>query len=204
MMLERYLDWVRRTCEIDLPDFRRQAHAHEGGAIYIARHRDIAFLPILSPHLDNVLVIAANSQGGMRLRRYCREARISFTDNAGAGACSRAIEKVRTASDTRNKVIRALRAGQTIIASAEHDREAHLNRGPLVIARRTGCQIVPFSITSSRSIRLPTWDRMRLPLPYSKIGIALHPAITVSRNASRAKLIEIANQLRAVLGFNAA
>ena len=52
--------------------------------------------------------------------------------------------------------------------------------GPLEIARLAGLPIVPLAARSTCEMRVPTWDRMRIPLPRAhialKFGVPRSPA----------------------------
>jgi len=54
-----------------------------------------------------------------------------------------------------------------------------LKKGVLHMALQSGGPIVPITITSSRFIRLKTWDDKKLPLPFSRITVTVHEAVVV-------------------------
>lgn len=47
----------------------------------------------------------------------------------------------------------------------------HLKRGPVVIARECGKPIALARLWFSRNLRLPTWDRTAIPLPFGRIRL---------------------------------
>jgi Kdo2-lipid IVA 3' secondary acyltransferase len=57
-----------------------------------------------------------------------------------------------------------------------------LKKGVLHIALQSGVPIVPLSITASRFISFPTWDRKKHPLPFNRIKVFIHNAIYVDRH----------------------
>ena len=54
-----------------------------------------------------------------------------------------------------------------------------LKKGVLHMAFQSGVPIVPVMITSSRFIRLKTWDDKKLPLPFSRIAVTVQEPIVV-------------------------
>lgn len=71
--------------------------------------------------------------------------------------------------------------------------------GAIMLARLTGCPVVPLSFACSRGIRLPTWDRFLVPLPFSRVEIAvgapihLGPAVAMSEDP--ALIVEMGRRL---------
>jgi lysophospholipid acyltransferase (LPLAT)-like uncharacterized protein len=56
--------------------------------------------------------------------------------------------------------------------------------GAVTLARHTGQAILPFHITPARFFELPTWDRMRVPWPFSRVRVGIGPPVYVPRDAS--------------------
>jgi len=54
-----------------------------------------------------------------------------------------------------------------------------LKKGIIFAASRTGFPIVPFGVAVDRSWRLKSWDRFRIPKPFSKCFVHLGPEIPV-------------------------
>ncbi|MGH8236857.1 MAG: hypothetical protein ACREXP_07510 [Steroidobacteraceae bacterium] len=50
------------------------------------------------------------------------------------------------------------------------------------IAVQSGAPIVPLRFTLSRALKLPTWDRERLPLPFSTITVRFGAPIFVDES----------------------
>ena len=51
------------------------------------------------------------------------------------------------------------------------------------LAQITGLPIIPISYQLSRKIRLKSWDRFQIPLPFSRCEIKVGKPIRVSREA---------------------
>jgi len=62
-----------------------------------------------------------------------------------------------------------------------------LKRGAVALARAWGRPIVLARVAARPSLRLPTWDRLALPLPFARIRLDLRgPFATPSEAATRA------------------
>ena len=60
--------------------------------------------------------------------------------------------------------------------------------GALVIARETGLPVVPDTWWSNRLLRVKSWDRTIVPLPFARIVFAFEEAICVPADATDADL----------------
>jgi len=56
--------------------------------------------------------------------------------------------------------------------------------GAVTLARHTGQAILPFHITSRRRIRLGSWDRLQIPLPFTRALALVGEPIYVGRDAA--------------------
>jgi lysophospholipid acyltransferase (LPLAT)-like uncharacterized protein len=56
--------------------------------------------------------------------------------------------------------------------------------GAITLARHTGEAILPFHITARRSIRLPSWDRLQIPLPFTRTAAFVGSPIYVSSESN--------------------
>ncbi len=81
----------------------------------------------------------------------------------------------------------------------------HVKRGALVVARETGKPIVLARLWYRHSIRLPSWDRLALPLPWNQIRIQLAGPYFVPPEArTRAQLEPLRTRLEGDLSELAA
>ncbi len=67
------------------------------------------------------------------------------------------------------------RAGRTLIITPDGPRGPlyTLNPGVVLLAQKTGAAILKTHITFSNSLRLKSWDRFHIPLPFSKITVRI-------------------------------
>jgi lysophospholipid acyltransferase (LPLAT)-like uncharacterized protein len=71
--------------------------------------------------------------------------------------------------------------------------------GAVTLARHTGQAILPFHIAARRYVELPSWDRLQIPLPFTRALTLVAEPIYVSRDATpdevAAKQIELQSSL---------
>jgi lysophospholipid acyltransferase (LPLAT)-like uncharacterized protein len=53
--------------------------------------------------------------------------------------------------------------------------------GAVILARHTGHAILPFHIAMKRYIEAPSWDRLQIPLPFSRAVMLIGEAVFVNR-----------------------
>jgi hypothetical protein len=63
-----------------------------------------------------------------------------------------------------------------------------LQSGPILAARFTGLPVVPVSYGTRWRIRLKTWDRFLIPLPFGRVDFKVGEALSVPRGASEAEM----------------
>ncbi len=74
--------------------------------------------------------------------------------------------------------------GSTAMFSDGPAGPAHvLKKGVLHLAARTGLPVVPLRFELSREVRLPGWDRKRLPLPGARVRVTCGAPLTVRSDA---------------------
>ncbi|MCS7170777.1 MAG: lysophospholipid acyltransferase family protein [Aquificaceae bacterium] len=73
------------------------------------------------------------------------------------------------------KLIKLLREGQTVAITVDGPRGPYgkVKAGVILLARKTGVPIIPVYVDFDWFIRLKTWDRLLIPLPFSKARVRL-------------------------------
>jgi lysophospholipid acyltransferase (LPLAT)-like uncharacterized protein len=54
--------------------------------------------------------------------------------------------------------------------------------GAVILARHTGHAILPFHITMDRYIEAPSWDRLQIPLPFTRAVMIIAEPLFVARD----------------------
>jgi len=71
--------------------------------------------------------------------------------------------------------------------------------GAVTLARHTGQAILPFHIAARRSIELPSWDRLQIPLPFTRAVVVVAEPIYVTHNAGPEEAASKQEALQATL-----
>ncbi|MBI1799411.1 MAG: lysophospholipid acyltransferase family protein [Candidatus Eisenbacteria bacterium] len=134
---------------------------------YTHRKRGVAVL--ISRHLDGEIVARALERLGFAT------ARGSSTRGGGTGT----LELLRLAAHG---------AYLGITPDGPRGPSEVVKGGAAYLASRSGLPIVPTAIGASRAVRLGSWDRMIVPLPFSKLLVDLGPPILVPPGLGEADL----------------
>jgi lysophospholipid acyltransferase (LPLAT)-like uncharacterized protein len=84
------------------------------------------------------------------------------------------------------ELARAVRRGADAAVTVDGPRGPALvaKAGIVVVARLTGCPIVPLGLGLDRYKQFASWDSFRLPLPFSRAVLTAGEPIMVSRRSS--------------------
>ncbi len=71
--------------------------------------------------------------------------------------------------------------------------------GAVLLAKKTGQPILPFSFDTARYIEVPSWDRLQIPLPFTRVRTLIGAPIYVPRDADDAMLEAKRDELQRAL-----
>ncbi|MDT7543297.1 MAG: hypothetical protein QOE33_3201 [Acidobacteriota bacterium] len=71
--------------------------------------------------------------------------------------------------------------------------------GAVLLAKKTGCPVLPFSITPLHAYAAPSWDRLQIPLPFSLARVRIAAPIYVAPDADDAALEAARDELQRAL-----
>ncbi|HLJ89329.1 MAG TPA: lysophospholipid acyltransferase family protein [Candidatus Angelobacter sp.] len=71
--------------------------------------------------------------------------------------------------------------------------------GPVMLAKKTGYPIVCFHLAVERAWILNSWDKMRIPKPFSRVTVYLSKALVVPPDASEESLDILHQEMQAML-----
>ena len=79
------------------------------------------------------------------------------------------------------QMIRAVRSGKSAAFTVDGPRGPiyEAKPGALLLAKKTGAAILPFSISLDRCWRLPSWDRIEIPKPFARAFVVIGERIYV-------------------------
>ena len=143
-------------------------------------HRKLGFQVLVSPSGDGELVhsvLRASGYGTLR-----------GSSNKNAPRALR-------------EMLRELRGAKTVVITPDGPRgPMHgMNAGLAWLSRATGHPIVCIGYSARWALRLKSWDRFTLPLPFSRVAIAYGEPIHVPRSGGDEELDRITDQIRDVL-----
>jgi len=155
-------------------------------------HERLFFTPYLRDWSDHPLTIMASRHEDARI--------------ASANVVDRGIGLIELATSGDNsaalrEAVRALRGGSSLGVTVDGPlgppRVA--KQGALVIAGLAGVQAAPCSYAVRRYVRLPTWDRFILPLPWSHGVLAVGDGFTPPRRMDAAETEAACARLAALI-----
>lgn len=102
----------------------------------------------------------------------------------GAGASAKG--KDRGGANAFRAAVRALHAGFSVAMTTDvpPGPARRAGHGIITLARVSGRPILPVAMCSSRYVALPTWSRMTINLPASRLGASFGKPVRVPRDAS--------------------
>ena len=71
--------------------------------------------------------------------------------------------------------------------------------GAVLLAKKTGQPVLPFGVNPERFWRLPSWDGMQIPKPFSRVRVRFAPPIDVPHDADEATLDACRDELQRAL-----
>lgn len=137
---------------------------------------DARFNMVVSQHPDGQLIAQTIAHLGF--------GSISGSTTQGGSAVMRAM-------------LRALKEGECVGLTPDGPQgpRMHASLGIVHAARLSGAPILPLAYTARPSRLLPSWDRLMIPLPFSRGIIRWGEPIAIARDASDEKVVETAKLL---------
>ncbi|MFN2482712.1 MAG: lysophospholipid acyltransferase family protein [Pyrinomonadaceae bacterium] len=138
-----------------------------------------------------IVVMTSRSFDGEYIARFIRR----FGYGAARGSSSRG------AVSALAEMIRLARAGCPTGFSIDGPRGPRrvAKMGAVLLAKKTGCPILPFTLTPARYYAAPSWDRLQVPLPFTRVRVLIAPPIHVAPDADEAALDAAREELQRAL-----
>jgi lysophospholipid acyltransferase (LPLAT)-like uncharacterized protein len=158
--------------------------------IYTSWHNRI-FLSLYFFRNRRIVVMTSQSKDGEYIARFLR--RFGYGSARGSstrGAVGALVEMV--------KLMRAgCPAGFTIDGPKGPRYVAKM--GAVLLSKKTGNPVLPFVITPAKFFEINSWDRLQIPLPFTKARVEISAPIYVSKDTDEEALETKKNELQQAL-----
>jgi len=104
----------------------------------------------------------------------------------------------KDAKKASKRMIRLMRSGTPVAITPDGPRGPGMvaKRGVVELARIGRAKVFPVSYAASRQIRLSTWDRFVIPMPFSKLVFVVGDPIKVNGNEARKRREELLREIQ--------
>jgi hypothetical protein len=161
-----------------------------GLPIYTAWH-DSIFLSTYFWRGRRIVVMTSQSFDGEYIARFIQR----FGYGAARGSATRG--GVGALVEMARLVREGCPAGFTIDGPRGPRRVAKM--GAVMLAKKTGRPVLPFAVNAERRLTLGSWDRLQIPLPFTRASVRIAPPISVPADADEALLSEKRDELQRAL-----
>jgi lysophospholipid acyltransferase (LPLAT)-like uncharacterized protein len=99
------------------------------------------------------------------------------------------------------EMIRLMRTGRPAGFSIDGPRgpRHEAKMGAVLLAKKTGCPVLPFTVNADHFYAAPSWDRFQVPLPFTRAQVRIAPPIYVPADADEALLNAKRDELQRAL-----
>lgn len=172
--LALYFQIVTWTGRIDRP-----APPIAGPYILAMWHGRLVMLPMMRNGKKPLIALISGHRDGRIISKIGAIFNIQTVTGSSSRGGMRAVREL----------LRFARDGHSLFVTPDGPRgpRMHVNEGVLDIARLTGLPILPATVSLQRAIVFRSWDRLFLPLPFSKVVIRWGEPIAVDPDTDRAE-----------------
>ena len=170
------------SCKIKIEGMERFAnHAEQEKCILMLWHNRLAIVAeVLHNHAPNLSIRLSsdNSRDGDPLAIMAESYKSGRTIRVPHNARHQALKKVIDNLKYNHEVI-------VITPDGPRGPRYEVKPGTAMAAIESSAAIIPFTWTADRYWELKTWDRMRLPKPFSKINVVFGEPMKVDRESAK-------------------
>lgn len=165
--------------------------ARDGGLpIYTSWH-DRIFLATYFFRRRRIVVLTSQSFDGEYIARFIQR----FGYGAARGSSTRG--GIGALVEMTRLVRQGCPAGFTIDGPKGPRHEAKM--GAVLLAKKTGQPVLPFSVNAERFWEVSSWDRFQIPVPFTRATVRIAPPIRVAADADEAALEAARDELQRAL-----
>lgn len=178
------LYWLSRalfgTCRMEMVDAGPVEEIVRGGGnvIFGSWHgRLLALLHCYARHYGytNLTLMVSQSRDGELFARMLARYKVGAVRGSSSRGGTAALKEL----------VRVCCAGRDTAISLDGSKgpRERVQRGPIVLAQLAGKPLVPLAFDATRKIVLNTWDRLMIPLPFSRIYVQLGKPMMIPADA---------------------
>ena len=99
------------------------------------------------------------------------------------------------------RMIRAMRAGYATAFTLDGPKGPRYvaKSGPVLLAKKSGCPMVPFVLEPNKFWTIKSWDKLQIPKPFSRVKVFVAAPIYVDSDARDVELEEKRRELQGSL-----
>jgi lysophospholipid acyltransferase (LPLAT)-like uncharacterized protein len=165
--------------------------ARGGGLPIYTFWHDRVFLATYFWRRRGIVVMTSQSFDGEYIARFIQR----FGYGAARGSSTRGA--VGALVEMAHLVRQGCPAAFTIDGPRGPRHEAKM--GAVLLAKKTGQAVLPFTVNSERFCQLPSWDRFQIPKPFTRATVRIAPPIRVAADADETALSGALDELQRAL-----
>jgi len=180
---------IGKTVKFEIDGWENwEAATREGKLpIYTVWH-DRVFLATYFFQRRGIVVMTSQSFDGEYIARFIQR----FGYGAARGSSTRG------ATGAVIEMVRLMRAGcpAGFMIDGPKGPRYEAKMGSVLLAKKTGCPILPFTITPKKFWEAKSWDRTQIPKPFTHARVIIAPPINVASDADNDELAAKRNELQ--------
>lgn len=197
--------WFTSRHEIEMAEGARPYYEGEKNAVYAFWHGRLVLIPLFKPHKRSTNVLISQHNDGELIAKTVAGFGIHTVRGSTSSGGSKAVRDL----------VQLFRAGGNLTITPDGPRgpNREAQAGVVHIARLCKSPILCITFSCSRNKALRSWDRMQIPLPFSKVIARVsdpiflpqkpdEAAIETCRKAVEETLNAITNQVDEMVGMS--
>jgi lysophospholipid acyltransferase (LPLAT)-like uncharacterized protein len=181
--------FIGSTLRWNVEGWRNLEEIHHNGKRFVGAfwHNRI-FMTSYFFRRRNIVAMISQNRDGEYMARVSR--RLGFGTARGSSS--------RGSRGAVVEMLHALRRNRDVFFTLDgpHGPRYIAKPGAVYVARKSGCPVLPFTISVEKKWVMRSWDGFIVPKPFSRAVVLIGPAIDVDPNADEAKMKHIEERIQ--------
>ncbi len=180
---------IGRTVRFEVEGWENwQAAVRDGGIPIYAFWHNRVFLATYFWQKRRIVVMTSQSFDGEYIARFIQR----FGYGAARGSSTRG------GTGALVEMVRLMRAGCPTAFTIDGPKGPRYvaKMGAVLLAKKSGYPIVPFTITAAKCFRINSWDHFQIPWPFTRACVLISPPIWVEPDANDEALLTRREELQ--------